>query len=105
MVNLNMGLRFLLLFIIVVPFSCQKEKPFENIGVITGEDVRMCACCGGLFFHFTKIGDTTNKRIVNAGIFQLPNNPKFPVYVEVDWEQIHSPGCGPVIKIIRYKFL
>jgi hypothetical protein len=100
-----MRLRFLLLFIIVVPFSCQKEKPFENIGVITGEDASMCVCCGGLFFHFTNIGDTTNKRLVNPEICLLPNNPKFPVYVELDWEQQHSPGCGPMIKIVRYRFL
>jgi len=95
------------IFIIVslwLIISCKKDKPFTNTGVINGPDVRMCACCGGLFFHFTDIGDTSNRPLFNPGIFQFPSDIKFPVKVAIDWQPV-SDNCGGIIKIMRYKLL
>jgi hypothetical protein len=84
--------------------SCIRDKPFINTGVITGPDVRACACCGGFYFHFTNTSDTTNKPLVNPGIFQFGNDVKFLVYVQVDWKKANN--CrGAAIKIVRYKLL
>ena len=74
----------LLLIIFVLLFSCRKDKPFMNDGVITGFDggqipcVAGCICSGGLFFHLTNTGDITGKKLYNPGIFKLPSNPHFP---------------------------
>jgi hypothetical protein len=75
-----------------------------STGVITGPDLRTCACCGGLFFHFTNVTDTSNKQLVNSEIFQFSNDVKYPVHVQVDWQNATFCG-GYAIKIISYKLL
>jgi hypothetical protein len=95
---------FTIIAIIFILLSCGKTKSFMNTGVITGPDPRACACCGGYFFHFTNVSDTSNKQLVNAGIFQFPINVKYPVFVQVDWQ--NSTFCGGyAIKIINYRLL
>jgi hypothetical protein len=39
-------------FIILFASYCKKEKPFMNDAIITGSDMRMCVCCGGLMINF-----------------------------------------------------
>ncbi len=75
-----------------------------NSGVINGPDPRTCACCGGLYFHFTNVPDTLNKELVNPGIFQFSDSVKYPVYVQVDWQATSFCG-GSAIKIISFKLL
>jgi hypothetical protein len=96
--------RFALLIVTYILISCNKDKPFTNTAAISGPDVRACACCGGLYFHFTNIPDTTNKPLVNPGIFQFSNDVKFPIYVQVDWQKANN-CMGAAIKIVRYKLL
>ena len=95
---------FTVIAAIFILTSCSKTKSYMNTGVITGPDVRACACCGGLFFHFTNISDTLNKPLVNSGIFQFSGNVKYPVYVQVDW-QATTKCSGYAIKIVSYKLL
>jgi hypothetical protein len=96
--------RLTIMFFLCLLISCTKDKPFTNTGVITGPDVRTCSCCGGLYFHFTDIADTTNKPLMNPGIFQFTNDVKYPVNVKVDWEKTTFCG-GYAIKIKNFKLL
>ena len=74
-----------------------------NEGMITGDDPTMCACCGGLIFHFINTNDNTRKPLDNPEIFRLPLNPKFPIYVKIDWQKTNYSACGPRIKIVRFQ--
>jgi hypothetical protein len=78
---------------------CHKEDSniYKSDGIITGPDVRMCACCGGWFIQI----DSTMYEFTS-----LPDNSKinletetFPVYVKLDWQIAGSTGC-PANKII-----
>lgn len=98
--------RLAIITLVYVLLSCtkDKDKSYTNTAVIAGPDVRACVCCGGLYFHFTDIADTTNKPLVNPGIFQFPNDMKYPVNVKVNWEK--TTACsGYAIKIINFKLL
>jgi len=80
----------LLMISALLVFSCEKEK-YESIGTITGQDIRMCPCCGGYFidiegtqYHFEKS--------------ELPGNftfddDQFPLNVELDWK-LKTGGCS-----------
>ncbi len=96
--------RFASIIAIFIFISCSKTKTFINTGVISGPDVRTCACCGGLYFHFTNVPDTLNKPLVNPGIFQFSSDVKFPVYIQVDWQKT-TTCSGDAIKIISFKLL
>ena len=101
------------LSIFLISLSCQKEKekPFQNTGVITGIDLRQCPCvvtcpcvCGGLLFHFTDTSYSANIPLDNPGIFNLGADTHFPIYVKVDWQ--NTTRCGIVaIKITDFKIL
>src|ERR1700675_4156366 len=104
-----------LLFLIAcfLHFSCQKNaqnaSPFQNNGVITGIDPRLCPCdtscpcvCGTLIFHFTDTVYTANIPIDNPGIFNLSSGSHFPVYVKVNWQ--NTTRCGvTAIKITSFE--
>lgn len=80
---------FLLLFSTLLIISCEKEK-FQSMGTISGQDIRMCPCCGGYFididgsqYHFDKTS--------------LPGNFTFedkqlPLKVELNWK-LKTDGC------------
>ena len=64
--------------------SCKKEPTYENSGVITGQDGRYCACCGGWFMEI----DNMTYRFYN-----IPENSNidlekatYPINVELNWE-------------------
>jgi hypothetical protein len=93
-------------------FSCQKERYYTNYGVILGVDPSACACCGGLDFHFInqgdniqnldKPGDTTRRLVDNPQILHL-NNPKYPIYLKLNWiPGSECGGSGFVIKITSF---
>ena len=106
--------RIILLSVVcLLQFSCkksvQKATPFQNLGVITGIDTRLCPCavacpcvCGTLIFHFTDTVYTANIPIDNPGIFNLSSNTQFPVYVKVNWQ--NTTRCGvTAIKITGFQ--
>ena len=86
-------------------FSCKKpnnEATYESTGTISGQDIRMCPCCGG---YFITIGDTQ----YHFEKSELPANFTFsddqlPLQVQLDWE-LKTASCSDFkwIKISRIK--
>jgi len=65
-----MNLRFILLFIIISCFACEKEPEKDcpdnlTSGIIIGLDFRKCACCSG---YWIEVGNDTLRT------FTLPEN-------------------------------
>lgn len=63
-------------------FSCEKDK-YKDTGTITGQDLTLCACCGGYFIEINGTQYRLNKN-------DLPGNFTFidtqlPLHVELDW--------------------
>jgi len=108
-----MKFSLLLIYTCFLHFSCKKSiqesNPFQNNGVITGIDARLCPCavacpcaCATLIFHFTDTVYTANIPIDNPGIFNLSSNTQFPVYERVNWK--NTTRCGvTAIKITSFE--
>ncbi|MDN3657935.1 hypothetical protein QWZ08_19940 [Ferruginibacter paludis] len=100
----------LLLALAGLLYSCKKEKVvvYANEGMITGIDLRYCPCllecpcaCGSLVFHFTNGADTSRMTVDNPAIFQLPDSPRFPVRVKLNWQ--NTSRCNmKAIKVTDY---
>jgi hypothetical protein len=105
--------KLLLLAACFLLFSCKKSvqgaNPYQNNGVITGVDARLCPCaiscpcvCGTLIFHFTDTVYTANIPLDNPGIFNLSSGSHFPVFVKVNWQ--NTSRCGvTAIKITSFE--
>jgi len=101
----------LLLFVFAAYSSCKKDKTkaFQNKGVITGFDMRQCPCvlecpcsCGTILFHFTDTSYTDNIPVDNQQIFNFNSGTKFPVNIELNWQ--NTSRCNTTaIKVIDYK--
>lgn len=85
-------------------YSCKKETPKEipntNDAIITGSDVRMCICCGGLMITFdgeTKPYTGNFRRISNPGALGLTQADTFPIYVNVDWMEDTTNVCHTIL--------
>jgi hypothetical protein len=81
--------------------SSDSEHYYRYNGIITGYDLRECACCGGWFI---RISDTTYR------FYDLPkeNNIDFekdtlPLKVKLDWKKSSSPCLGDEIILIRIR--
>lgn len=68
--------------------------------IITGFDMRACACCGGLMITFN------GEKTPYTGDFKLIGNEtdlgqqykeNFPVYVKVDWKNDTTNICQHII--------
>jgi hypothetical protein len=83
--------------------SCKKESNTKYKAVITGFDMRYCACCGGLVINFegdTSFNSNNYYLIVNKPEeFGITYDSKFPIYVNVDWEKVPNGCLGREIKI------
>lgn len=92
------ALTLLLVTLFVVTFSsCKKDNLVD--ATITGYDLRMCACCGGLY---TTVG-TQNFRatdIVDNSV--INNNSVFPLKVRIEFTE-NPMYCGEpnTIKITK----
>jgi hypothetical protein len=86
-------------FALIGIVTCKKEvASFQSHGSITGQDYRMCACCGGWLitidnkqYQFAKLPDNSSIDL---------NTEKFPLTVKLDWE-LNSTGCPNTITIFR----
>jgi len=102
-------LKIATLFVIVSLFSvgckkhdCQQPKSDLVDAIITGNDLRACACCGGLMITFTtnptpyagKFYDI-DQMPANTGINE---NSTFPVNVRVKYNTTTS--CGDHVNIL-----
>jgi len=86
--------------------GCKKGKTYMNTAVITGFDLRTCACCGGLLLNFN--GDTHS---YEGNYFLVSNTPSqlgitdsttFPVYMQVDWVKDTLACLSNTITITRF---
>lgn len=88
---------------LVANSSCHKdlkETPYKDEAVITGWDVRACACCGGLMINFSGEpqpykGDF--KLIENSTELGITANDVFPIHVKVDWKEDPDNLCRRII--------
>lgn len=99
----------LLVFALAILGACSKPKPVATCkegfqkAIITGYDMRKCACCGGLMVTFSNDSKPYSSDFVL--VESLPKgstineNTKFPVNVCIKYEKIET-SCGTVkIKI------
>jgi hypothetical protein len=89
-----------LLFLPIV-ISCKKEAQDEYNGIITGYDLRMCACCGGTFITIDKVGYRIESLPPNSGIDFTKDT--FPIYVIVSWHKSSTPCLGDEIIIDKIR--
>jgi hypothetical protein len=81
--------------------ACTKSVPpqvhYMNNAVITGYDLRLCACCGGLLINFDSVTHS-----YQGPFYDCDNTPAslgidsttvFPVYLKVNWH-LDSSVCG-----------
>jgi hypothetical protein len=91
----------LLIAALLTTVGCRKaERSFMNDGIITGADLRMCACCGGLMITFTDNPQPYGaafRQIENGQELGITEKDKFPIYVKVDWRTDDANACKPII--------
>jgi hypothetical protein len=80
-------------------FCCQKEDShiYKSDGIITGPDIRMCACCGGYYIQIESVIYEFNSLPDNSNIDLQTES--FPLFVKLDWQLANLTGC-PDTKII-----
>ncbi len=94
---------FTLIIIGCKKHDCQKPASTLTNAIITGNDLRACACCGGLMITFTNNATTYAEKFYT--INQLPSNSgitensTFPIYVKVKYETV-TTGCADHINIL-----
>jgi hypothetical protein len=90
----------LFLFVII---CCHKENSneYKSDGIITGADIRACACCGGWFIKIDSILYEFDTLPDNSDINL--EKETFPVYVKLDWQLAtgYCPGNKIIIKRIK----
>ena len=84
--------------------GCQKglNNDYQSTGIITGPDMRLCACCGGWYIQIDS---------VTYEFDILPNNTNFdlmtqtyPLMVKLDWQLSGQLACPDKrINILRIK--
>ncbi|MBI1341955.1 MAG: hypothetical protein GC171_03365 [Terrimonas sp.] len=45
---------------LLLNFSCKKDVEYHQVGILTGPDMALCVCCGGVIL---KINNDTNYRV------------------------------------------
>jgi len=78
---------------------CRKEDShvYKSNGIITGPDIRMCACCGGYYIQIDTLTYEFNDLPDNSNINLQTES--FPISVILDWQLSDLTGC-PDKKII-----
>ncbi len=75
---------------------CTSETEFGSRGIITGPDLRMCACCGGWMIQIDSGTYVFDSLPVGSAI--ILEKESFPLAVWLDWH-LKPNGC-PVNRII-----
>jgi hypothetical protein len=77
--------------------SDRPQSTYTNNAIITGYDLRACACCGGLLINFDSVAHS-----YQGPFYDCDNEPAslgidsttvFPVYLKVNWH-FDSSVCG-----------
>jgi hypothetical protein len=90
---------FLLLIIII---GCnESDNEYKDNGTIVGIDIRECSCCGG---YFIEIRDSVYRfNTLPAGSELNLIDPKFPIYVMLDWKMKDTLCLGDEIIVLKIK--
>ena len=97
-----------LFFTLLISISCRKQdcqNPKSSLtdAIITGTDLRNCACCGGLMITFSNIATPYSEKFYDIDQFPsnmgINENSTFPIYVKVKYE-IPVTSCGNLINIL-----
>jgi hypothetical protein len=94
----------IILVIVLISISfvfCKKEQPTEFKGIITGADLRMCACCGGYIINIQNAVYRFGSLPENSGIDLSINS--FPIYVIVSYHQKPDQCMGDEIIIDKIR--
>lgn len=77
--------------------SCKKDDEYQSDGIITGQDLSLCGCCGGWFIE---IDNTTYRfyELPQGSDFTL-DNATFPVTVKLNWKMMDNACLGDEILI------
>jgi len=83
----------LLICIIILGFICcnQDNSNFSSKGIITGPDIRMCACCGGWYIQIDSVTYEFDTLPVNSDIDLQKET--FPFFVKLDWQLSDKGAC------------
>jgi hypothetical protein len=90
--------------VLVTFLCCQKEDShiYKSDGLITGPDIRMCACCGGYYIQIDSITYEFDTLPDNSGIDL--QSTSFPLNVKLDWQLSDKVACPATrITISRIK--
>lgn len=97
------------LIFLVLCTTCNKKEDsgYMGEGVITGFDVRDCACCGGLLINLNSsstelYSDSTYQIDHVPGNFYINAYTGFPVFIRLDYERTNAL-CGKTIDITRFE--
>jgi hypothetical protein len=88
----------------MLTFGCKKDpvlETFQSTGVITGEDLRYCLCCGGLLINIDtdSLGYTNSTYQINElpADFIIPKDTRFPIYVALNWQKETAKYCNGIL--------
>ena len=91
--------------IILCFVCCQKgiNNDYQSNGIITGPDIRMCACCGGWYIQIDGSTYEFDSLPGNSNIDLQKDS--FPILVKLDWQLSNQIACPDkritVIRIIK----
>lgn len=73
--------------------SCQKPNTsdFQSTGIITGVDMKMCACCGGYYIQIDNV--TYEFETLPASSTIDLQKETFPIMVKLDWQLSTKSAC------------
>ncbi|MEI6274506.1 MAG: hypothetical protein WCP08_00890 [Prolixibacteraceae bacterium] len=92
-------LRWIIVLAFIFFATCTKERnAYMSHGIISGQDFRMCACCGGWLIVIDNQQYQFNNLPANVNINL--SNEKFPLAVKLDWE-LNTSGCQNTITVLR----
>jgi hypothetical protein len=92
-----------LLFLLGILFACSKENDdYKSTGTITGNDARMCMCCGGWIINIESGVYLIDSMPVNSSLDLTKET--FPITVKLDWQLVDN-GCSTFgrITVLRIK--
>jgi hypothetical protein len=80
-----------LVTLIALSLSCdRKAEEYSSKGVITGQDMRMCACCGGWIINIEGENYLFDALPTNSSLSL--EKESFPLSVLLNWELVMG-GC------------